>query len=63
MLLDTDRDRNIDFWSQKVPVGHILLSDTEVKGEGPAPSGSGPPLCMTDGRTDGQTLLERQAHL
>ena len=25
-------------------VGHILLSDTEFKGEGPAPSGSRPPL-------------------
>ena len=24
--------------------GHILLSDTEFKGEGPAPSGSRPPL-------------------
>ena len=25
-----------------------MLSDTEFKGEGPAPSGSRPPLCMVD---------------
>ena len=50
MLLDTDRDTNIDFLGKKV---HILLSDIEFKGEGPAPSGSRPPLYVAhmDDRT------------
>ena len=49
MLLNIDRDKNIDFLGKKClfSVGHILLSDTEFKGEGPAPSGSGPPLVTT----------------
>ena len=38
-------------------VGHILLSDTEFKGEGPAPSGSRPPL----GRGGHHHLLEYSA--
>ena len=58
MLLDTNRDRNIDFLSQKVSVGHILLSDTEFKGEDPAPSGSRPPLVIaTTKLTINSTLI------
>ena len=46
MLVDTDRDKNIDLIGEKClfSVGHILLSDTEFKGEVPAPSGSNTPL-------------------
>ena len=46
MLIDTDRDKNIDLFGRKYifSVGHILLSDTEFKGEGPTPSSSRPPL-------------------
>ena len=41
MLLDTDRDKNIDCLFS---VRHILLSDTEFKGGFPDPSGSNTPL-------------------
>ena len=45
MLLDTDRDKNIDLIGDKClfSVGHILLSDTEFKGEVLALSGSNTP--------------------
>ena len=44
MLLDTDRDRNIDFLGKKVCRTHMAVGHR--KGEGTAPSGSGPPLCV-----------------
>ena len=60
MLLNIDRDKNIDFLGKKClfSVGHILLSDTEFKGEGPAPSGSRPPLIEAKAKTnDGRFIF------
>ena len=44
MLLDTDRDKDIDLKKCLFSDGHILLSDSEFKGEVPAASGSNTPL-------------------
>ena len=51
MLLNIDRDRNIDFLDKKMSIfcrTHIAVGH-RIQGEGPAPSSSCPPLSLTMG--------------
>ena len=45
MLLDMDKNKNINFIAS-FSIGHIWLSDTEVKGEVPPPSLANTPLVL-----------------